>query len=130
MEPERQGSGWRNPPRRCEMVETKIFAAGEGLHLEAEGHAGTAPRGENLVCAGVSTLVQTLAEAVWRLYEQGMLERVPRVEMEEGRAEIIAVPKEAFRGICLVAFWQCQVGLGLLAEQFEDCVEMKEVLRV
>lgn len=105
-----------------------MFQAGNCLHLTALGHAGAAPRGENLVCAGVSTLVQTLAEAVWRMYSQGMLRRVPRVEIEEGKAEILAEPKEGFCNECRMAFWVCQVGLGLLAENFRESVDVEEVL--
>ena len=36
-------------------------AGGPTLRLEARGHAGYAPAGQDIVCAGASTLMQTLA---------------------------------------------------------------------
>jgi len=33
---------------------------GPAMRLEAEGHAGYAPAGQDIVCAGVSTLMQAL----------------------------------------------------------------------
>ena len=34
--------------------------SGQTLRLEAAGHAGYAPAGQDIVCAGASTLMQTL----------------------------------------------------------------------
>ena len=62
------------------------------VQMEMQGHAETAPKGQDLVCAAASALAETLAQAVERLYYQGMLRRCPRVELEEGRAEIIVQP--------------------------------------
>lgn len=37
--------------------------------IEVTGHAGYAPHGQDIVCAGVSTLVQTLIQSVEELTE-------------------------------------------------------------
>lgn len=37
--------------------------------ITIDGHAGYAPTGQDIVCAGVSTLAQTLIEAIERLTE-------------------------------------------------------------
>lgn len=37
---------------------------GRSFELEVMGHSGYAPKGEDIVCAGVSTLVQTLLVSV------------------------------------------------------------------
>lgn len=43
------------------MTSVRLFLeAGELVGLEAQGHAGFAPRGRDIVCAAVSVLVQTL----------------------------------------------------------------------
>lgn len=44
--------------------------------VTAKGHAGAAPHGEDLVCAGVSALLCTLAEAVYCLEQHGLAEQV------------------------------------------------------
>ena len=81
-------------------------------------------------CAGVSTLAQTLAQAVERLYYQGMLRRCPRVELCEGNAEIIAQPKQAFRTEAAMVFWTVQNGIAALAESFPENVMLEEAMRM
>ena len=113
------------------MILAKFYAAADGsLHMKASGHAGAAPKGEDLVCAGASTLAEALARAVERLYYQGMLRRCPRVELYEGNAEIIAQPKPVFRTEAAMVFWTVQNGMAALAESFPENVKLEEVLRI
>ena len=113
------------------MILSKFYTAADGsLHMKTAGHAGAAPKGQDLVCAGVSTLAETLAQAVERLYYQGMLRRCPRVELEEGRAEIIAQPKARFYKEAAMVFWTVQNGMGALAAGFPGNVKLEEALRV
>ena len=58
----------------------KIKIDDDNLSLTVTGHAGTAEYGKDIVCAGVSSLVQTLA-----LYAQ---EHGGRATLEPGHAEI------------------------------------------
>lgn len=41
--------------------------------LIAGGHAGTAPAGQDIVCAGVSILLDTMAEAMYRGQDDGWM---------------------------------------------------------
>lgn len=100
------------------------------VRMNLLGHAGAGAKGEDLVCAGASALACTLALAVEKLNEQGMLACTPTIILQEGEAEIAAVPKEAFWTEVLMAFWTIQVGIGALAEAFPGNVEMTEVMRV
>ena len=112
------------------MVQAKFYRGGEGsLHMVLSGHAGAGPKGQDLVCAGVSALACTLGKAVERLYEQGMLRRVPKVELYEGGAEVIALPKEPFTREVLMVFWTVQNGIAELAEGFPGNVRLEEALR-
>ena len=81
------------------------------------------------MCAGVSTLAETLARAVERLYHQGMLRRCPRVELYEGNAEIIAQPKARFRKETAMVFWTVQNGIAELAAGFPGNVKLEEAMR-
>ena len=113
------------------MILSKFYTAADGsLHMKTAGHAGAAPKGQDLVCAGVSTLAQTLAQAVEWLYYQGMLRRCPRVELCEGNAEIIAQPKQAFRTEAAMVFWTVQNGIAALAESFPENVMLEEAMRM
>ena len=112
------------------MILAKFYCGGDGsLHMQALGHAGAGPRGQDLVCAGVSTLAETLAQAVERLYHQGMLRRCPRVELYEGNAEIIAQPKARFRKETAMVFWTVQNGIAELASGFPGNVKLEETMR-
>lgn len=112
------------------MILSRFYAAADGsLHMKTSGHAGAAPKGQDLVCAGVSTLAQTLARAVERLYYQGMLRRCPRVELYEGNAEIIAQPKPGYRSEAAMVFWTVQNGIAELAAGFPGNVKLEEAMR-
>ena len=82
------------------------------------------------MCAGVSALTETLARAVERLYFQGMLRRCPKVELYEGNAEIIAVPKGPFRKEVAMVFWTVQNGIAELAASFPGNVKLEEAMRL
>ena len=46
---------------------------GPAMRLEAAGHAGYAPAGQDIVCAGVSTLMQALVSLLARRTPTAML---------------------------------------------------------
>ena len=46
------------------MINIIYNEAGQDMVLRAEGHAGDAPKGQDIVCAAVSTLMQSLAYSV------------------------------------------------------------------
>lgn len=100
------------------------------LHLTVTGHAHAGPKGHDLVCAGVSVLACTLGSAVGRLYEQAMLARCPKVQLEEGDAKIIAVPKEENREAVQMVFWTIQNGMAAMAECFPGNVELTQALKI
>lgn len=113
------------------MIEAKFYCGGDGsIHMVMRGHAGAAPKGHDLVCAGASTLACTLGGAVERMYEQRMLRRCPKVELFAGNAEIIAVPKDRFFRDCVMVFWAVQNGIGALAESFPGNVRLGEAMRL
>ena len=72
--------------------------------LTVEGHAGTAPAGEDLICAAASMLVQTL-RACTGLGEVG-----------KGRARLTGRPEER------PVFDALSTGFRLLAEGYPECV--------
>ena len=43
------------------MIEVKYFERGDRFSISAIGHANSAPHGQDLVCASVSTILQALA---------------------------------------------------------------------
>lgn len=55
--------------------------------VTVQGHAGAAPKGEDLVCSAASILVHTLAANVWCM-EQAHLCSGAVVDIKEGFAEV------------------------------------------
>ncbi|MDH7577206.1 MAG: ribosomal-processing cysteine protease Prp [Bacillota bacterium] len=80
------------------MIYIKIFEnqAGEIRGFLVRGHAGYAPKGEDIICAGVSALVQA---AVLGL--RHFLEKLPQVETgqeENARLQVPRAPGKRRRG--------------------------------
>lgn len=48
------------------MIQIQIKAGHRHIAIDVSGHANAAPKGEDVICAGVSALVLTLAEALPR----------------------------------------------------------------
>lgn len=85
------------------MIEVKV----RKNHIQVSGHAGHAPPGQDIVCAGVTALVQTMAESIQALTEDEI-----KYEVSPGRADIYcgnlsemscALVDSFFIGICMIA---------------------------
>lgn len=87
----------------------------EKYTIRASGHAGYAPRGEDIVCAAVSSLIQTLALCIYG-YRHG-LKCEPTIAIGDV-TEIVCEPlPEREREISLL-YWYCICGLDSLAELY------------
>lgn len=89
--------------------------------VTVRGHAGTAPAGQDLVCAAVSTLTYTLAENVAQLHRLGKVAE-PEIRLENGDAEISCVPSGAFKNIVRAFFEAVCIGFALLEEKYPDVI--------
>ena len=97
------------------------------IHLKVKGHAGTAPKGEDLVCASATMLVYTVAQALSFMHEQGQLEEKPHIKIREGKAVVVARPKEEFFAEALHTFWVAQCGAHLLAKNYPEAVSLNHL---
>ena len=93
------------------------------FRLTVEGHAGSAERGRDLICAAVSTLVLTLAENVARMKKAGWLEG-HGVEIMAGKARIQCLPREEWKMAVEVVFTVILAGFELLGEKWPEFVEV------
>lgn len=89
--------------------------------VTVKGHAGTAPAGQDLVCAAVSTLTYTLAENVAQLHRLGKVAE-PEIRLENGDAEISCVPSGAYKNIVRAFFEAVCIGFALLEEKYPDVI--------
>lgn len=86
---------------------------GKDMDLQASGHAGYAPKGQDIVCAAVSTLMQSLAYSVGS----------GTVTCDPGGDNILRV--QANRSLDTLAKFELVIdGLYLLAQQYPENVQL------
>jgi uncharacterized protein YsxB (DUF464 family) len=91
------------------------------LTLQVTGHAGSAPAGQDLICAGMTTLVYALAQTLQSSGER--LAEEPDIQLSPGFALIRAKAKpETLRG----AFQMAINGAKLLATHYPECVAVSQ----
>ena len=95
------------------MINIIYNEAGQDMVLRAEGHAGYAPKGQDIVCAAVSTLMQSLAYSV----DSGT------VTCDTSGDNILCV--QASRSLDTLAKFELVMdGLHLLAQQYPENVRL------
>lgn len=90
------------------------------LALSVDGHAGYAPKGQDIICSSVSILTLTLATYVKKSEE--MLEDVT-LELEDGSSYIQITPKKDYHEGCKAVFDAICEGYKLLAKNEPKYVE-------
>ena len=100
------------------MVTVTFHRQDTAFTLEMHGHAGAAPRGEDLVCCAASTLVYTAVQGALKLYESGMLASFPETALQPGAARVAAMATP--EGLIRVEQMFCTVlaGFELLVQQY------------
>ena len=101
---------------------TRITYNPKQMVIKAEGHAGYAEFGKDIVCAGVSALMQSLRPA---LLERGIRNTMYMVTPGESRIEVKAEPECEQRYPCLVVFETVLAGLKEIARAYPDYVSIK-----
>ena len=100
---------------------TKVLYEPGKWHLRIEGHAGSAPKGEDLVCAGVSALGFAL------LLAAGDFDADIVTDEETGVMDVMCRPGPLNQGECMAMLDTIAGGLELLAGQHPDYVSYEEV---
>ena len=105
---------------------TKIRICWEEPELTASGHAGGAPQGQNIICAGISAITMALLNAI-------------RMEMDEGPAfsweiredtgylKIKVAPNEMMRPKIMNYFEMAYIGLKAIEQENPEEISIEEV---
>ncbi len=91
-------------------------------YLKVTGHAGSAPKGEDLVCAAASMLVGTLQRVMKRIVKEEMVTFELHL-VEDGNAIFLSERSDE----ALASFEVIQDGFCLLAEQYPAYITVKRV---
>ena len=108
------------------MVKIK-FATGSGaIHFKAIGHAQYAEYGYDIVCASVSILAYSLAEAVNEAKKCEYLSHPPSISISEGRIEVECLPISEEYDRMLTIFNTIKMGYRLLASNYPENIILDE----
>lgn len=105
------------------MIKIEMMDTDKGYSLAASGHAGYAPEGQDIVCAAVSVLAQTLANKVEAAARSG---RLLTSCVQHGETFVVqALPKPGPNALMVASWFDfVEEGLRALAEAYPDNVEL------
>ena len=95
--------------------------------VTVNGHAGSAPYGEDLVCAAVSGLVYALDANIRRLQSMGVVRDVV-ITAESGKAEIACKCRRKHEATVTLIYDAICLGFSELEEEYPQyiCFEIRE----
>lgn len=106
-------------------VARTVWASGvTGYEVRAEGHAGAGEYGQDIVCAAVSVLLQTLANEVTEAARAGLL-AVGVVAHGDGWMKVEATPTAQTQDMVEAWVQLVQDGIDALAESYPENVELE-----
>lgn len=105
------------------MIKIEMMDTDKGYSLAASGHAGYAPAGQDIVCAAVSVLAQTLANKVEAAARSG---RLLTSCVQHGETFVVqALPKPGPNNLMVASWFDfVEEGMRALAEAYPDNVEL------
>lgn len=105
----------------------KIKFTPETLKLEVTGHAKHGKKGEDIVCAAISTLFYTLGEVLHSSLD--MLEGEPEFKDSKGKGIISCTPKEEYNANIVLSYRAILIGMELVANNYPKNVTFNVVGR-
>ena len=94
--------------------------------LDITGHAEHGKKGEDIVCAAISTLFYTLGEALYESKE--MMKEDITFSDEDGNGHLSCKPKEEYEANVSLIYWTILTGFDLVAKNYEKNVELEVVV--
>ena len=103
------------------MIRVTLIRAGEKiLGFECKGHAGYAPEGSDIICAAVSVLTFTCANAL-----ESVAGKKAEAEVKDGYMRVCLPEAEASRETQII-FRTIAQGFGDLAEEYPKYLRLTE----
>lgn len=99
----------------------------ETFSVRARGHSGAGTRGNDIVCAAVSVLVQALAQSLYD--NMDLLRCFPRFEKGDGWADVSCTPDDGCEDQVRRMFSVARAGVALLQARYPANVKIVENVR-
>lgn len=96
------------------------------MRITVEGHANAAKAGEDIVCAGISMMVNALAGALEEAQERGRTTFTYERDDRAGRARIQANPKMGSMAEIKAYFRMCVKGLKMVQAEYPKYIRVRE----
>lgn len=109
---------------RATVARTVLASGVTGYEVKAEGHAGAGEYGQDIVCAAVSVLLQTLANEVVEAARAGLL-AVGVVAHGDGWMKVEMTPTDQTQDMADAWVELVQDGIDALAESYPENVELE-----
>lgn len=94
--------------------------------VDMQGHALSAEKGQDLVCASASILIYTLASFVTNMKEARQSYN-PKIDLREGDAVIACEPPSRYKGAVTLVFDSICGGFELLARDYPDNISYEVI---
>lgn len=94
--------------------------------LTVKGHAGAAPKGEDIVCAAVTILTRTFAQNARIMDRSGIVSGL-RIELEPGNAHISCKPAKKYKSVARTVLEGICLGFEMLEQEYPEYVKFKAV---
>ena len=102
------------------MIEIKFDP--KTFTLDVTGHAEHGKKGEDIVCAAISTLFYSLAESLYNA--RNMMAEDVVFSDEDGNGHISCKPKEEYKANVSLIYWTILNGFEMIAENYEKNVSL------
>lgn len=93
--------------------------------LQIKGHSGYASAGNDIVCAGASTLLYTLCQTLLSLEHEKYYNAPPEMNIKSGDASVKCMPKNEYRHIIDNVFFTIMNGFELLESEYPNFVNIQ-----
>ncbi len=90
--------------------------------LDVTGHAEHGKKGEDIVCAAISTLFYTLAECLYNSKE--MLQEDMEFSDEDGNGHISCKPKAEYEANVTLMYWTILNGFDIIEKNYKKNVSL------
>ena len=92
--------------------------------MSVQGHAGTAPFGQDLVCAAATMLCYTMAQTVCGMANDGWLASKPTISLVSGEGDVIFSPNTAHTKDAELCMDVIRNGYRMLESSYPDAVKI------
>lgn len=90
--------------------------------IEAKGHANSAPKGEDLVCAGASALLGALAATLED--NPDLFRRTPNIKVVDGLGKVSCKPKKEYLHKVSLIYLPIVYGFELMSDVYPDYITL------